>query len=60
MEVFRCLVTGQSSQQISEAPHISMGTVKAHVHNIFLKAGGTHRYELLRRYDSFSAEAITK
>ena len=60
MEVFRYLVAGQSNQQISETLHISMGTVKAHVHNIFLKAEVTHRYELLRLYDAFSAEPISK
>lgn len=56
MEVFRQMLSGQTNQQISETLHISMGTVKAHIHNIFQKAGVTHRYELLRQYDAFTPE----
>ena len=59
LEVFRLLVDGRSNQQISESLHISMGTVKAHVHNIFQKAEVTHRYELLRMYDAFTSAPIS-
>lgn len=60
LEVFRHLAAGESNQQISDTLHISMGTVKAHVHNIFQKAEVTHRYELLRLYNAFSSESISK
>lgn len=54
LEVFALLVENRSNQQISEMLYISTGTVKAHIHNIFQKAGVTRRYELLRQYDMFS------
>lgn len=54
LEVFQEMVAGKSNQQISEELCISMGTVKAHVHNIFQKAGVTHRYELMRKFDAYS------
>lgn len=57
-EVFKEMVAGKSNQQISEELCISMGTVKAHVHNIFQKAGVTHRYELMRKFDSFKYTVI--
>lgn len=53
VEVFSELLEGKTNQQISDSLCISMGTVKAHIHNIFQKAGVTHRYELLRQYDAF-------
>lgn len=54
MDVFTHLLAGENNQQISAALHISQGTVKAHIHNIFQKANISHRYELLRQYDAFS------
>lgn len=57
MEVFILMVDDLSYQQISETLHISIGTVKTHVHNIFQKAEVTHRYELLRQFEDFRAEA---
>lgn len=54
LEVFALLLENRSNQQISERLYISTGTVKAHIHNIFQKAGVTRRYELLRQYDMFS------
>lgn len=56
VEVFAEMLEGKTNQQISDILHISMGTVKAHIHNIFQKAGVTHRYELLRQYDAFSPD----
>lgn len=56
LEVFQRMVAGKSNQQISEELCISMGTVKAHVHNIFQKAGVTHRYELMRKFDAYDLE----
>lgn len=54
MDVFTHLLAGENNQQISNALHISQGTVKAHIHNIFQKANISHRYELLRQFDTFS------
>lgn len=54
MDVFTHLLAGENNQQISNALHISQGTVKAHIHNIFQKANISHRYELLRQFDAFS------
>lgn len=56
MEVFTLMLDGMTNQQISDELHISTGTVKAHIHNIFQKAEVTHRYELLRQYDAFSPD----
>lgn len=56
MEVFILMVDDLNYQQISETLHISVGTVKTHVHNIFQKAEVTHRYELLRQFEDFRAE----
>ena len=53
LEVVSLILEDQSTQQISETLFISIGTVKAHIHNIFQKAGVTRRYELLRQYDMF-------
>lgn len=54
LEVFALLLENKSNQQISDSLYISTGTVKAHIHNIFQKAGVTRQYELLRQYDMFS------
>ena len=56
MEIFSLILQGMSNQQISESLHISMGTVKAHIHNIFQKAEVSHRYELLRQFDAFQVD----
>lgn len=54
-EVFILILDDLNYQQIGETLHISQGTVKAHIHNIFQKAEVSHRYELLRQFDSFSS-----
>ncbi len=53
-EVLTLLLGGKSNQEIGETLHISIGTVKAHVHGIFRKAKITHRYELLPLFESFN------
>lgn len=55
-EVFFLMLDDLNYQQISATLHISPGTVKAHAHNIFQKAGVAHRHELLRRFECFSAD----
>ena len=54
-EVLALLLDGKSNQEIGAALHISIGTVKAHVHGIFRKAKITHRYELSALFESFNA-----
>lgn len=53
LEVFTLLLAGQNNQEISSRLTVSMGTVKAHVHNIYQKADVTRRYELVRMYEAF-------
>lgn len=57
MEVFILMLDDLNYQQISETLHISLGTVKTHTHNIFQKAEVTHRYELLRQFETFPADS---
>lgn len=57
MEVFVLMLGNLNYQQISETLHISLGTAKTHAHNIFRKADVTHRYELLRQFEEFPADA---
>lgn len=55
LEVFALLLAGRNNQEISSELTVSMGTVKAHVHNIYQKADVTRRYELVRLYEEFEA-----
>lgn len=57
LEVFSLVLKGMNNQEISDALTVSMGTVKAHVHNIYQKADVTRRYELIRLYEAFASEA---
>lgn len=52
-EVFSLLLENRTHQEIRQALFISAGTVKAHIHNIYQKAGVTRRDELLRQYDMY-------
>lgn len=56
-EVLFLILENKSNQEICETLHISIGTVKAHIHNIFRKADVTHRSELLRNYYIFLNKA---
>lgn len=49
-EVLLRVLHGESNAQIKEALYISLGTVKAHVSNIYQKVGVKSRYELLSRF----------
>lgn len=55
-EILLLLLDDRNNKQISELLYISLGTVKAHVHNIFQKADVASRSELLRQFDAFSAD----
>lgn len=45
-QVLELLLTGMSNQQIARQLYISVGTVKAHTHNIFTKTGLADREQL--------------
>lgn len=53
-EILLLLLDDRNNKQISELLYISLGTVKAHVHNIFQKADVTSRAELLRQFGAFT------
>lgn len=55
-EILLLLLDDMNNKQISEALYISLGTVKAHVHNVFQKADVTNRSELLRKFEIFSLD----
>lgn len=57
LEVFSLLLEGMDNQRIADTLVVSMGTVKAHVHNIYKKADVTRRYELIRLYEAFEPGA---
>lgn len=45
-EILLMVAEGRSNQEISSALYISLGTVKTHVHNIYVKLGISKRSEL--------------
>ena len=45
-EVLELLLAGMNNQQIARQLYISVGTVKAHTHNIFAKTGVGDRAQL--------------
>ena len=47
---------GQSTLEISEELQIKMGTVKAHVHNIFTKLNISRRSKLMKRFLDYGPE----
>ncbi|MBP3893671.1 MAG: helix-turn-helix transcriptional regulator [Atopobiaceae bacterium] len=52
-DVLELVVDGLDVAGIAEALVISMGTVKAHLHRIYQKAGVSGRAELMRAYAAF-------
>lgn len=55
-EVLALLLDGKNNQEIGSELTVSMGTVKAHVHNIYQKADISRRYELVRLYEEFQPD----
>lgn len=55
-DIFRELLKNKNNTEISEALFISLGTVKAHVHNIFSKLEVSRRQQLIDKYDAFQAD----
>ena len=52
-EVFKHLLEDKNNKIISERLYISIGTVKTHVHNIFIKTDVSNRRELLQLYNKW-------
>lgn len=44
-EIINCLVTGTTNREIARSLNISMGTVKTHLDNIYVKLGVSNRLE---------------
>lgn len=59
-EIFSYLVKDMSNQEICEKLCISIGTVKAHIHNIFGKLNVVKRSQVLRIYKEFGKEWANK
>lgn len=55
-DIFRELLKNKNNTEISEVLFISLGTVKAHVHNIFSKLEVSKRQQLIDKYDAFQAD----
>lgn len=52
-DVFKLLLLDMDNKEISENLVISIGTVKSHVHNIFLKADVSNRKQLIAVYNDY-------
>ena len=48
--VLALLLEGKDNQNIASALTLSLGTVKAHVHNIYRKANVSSRQQLLQSF----------
>ena len=60
LELLPLLLENKSYQEISETLHISVGTVKAHNHNIYSKTDVSNRNELIECYQSFSMAYVAE
>lgn len=49
LEVLRCIADGKSNREIAEGLVLSVGTVKAHTHNIYGKLGADNRVQAVAR-----------
>jgi DNA-binding CsgD family transcriptional regulator len=56
-EVLLWVGDGMSNQEIAQRLGVSVGTVKQHVHNIFLKTGARTRWYLVARIATRSSAA---
>lgn len=50
LEIFSCLLDGNSNQQIADKMFITINTVRTHTKSIYGKLGLRNRIELLTRY----------
>lgn len=52
-DIFKYLLDGKSTQEISDLLYISIGTVKTHVHNIYQKTNVTKKSQLIQLYEEW-------
>ncbi|MBO6358018.1 response regulator transcription factor [Enterococcus casseliflavus] len=52
-EIFELLLSHQTNQEIADQLFLSLGTVKTHVHNIFIKLDIKKRTEVSRLFETF-------
>jgi two-component system, NarL family, nitrate/nitrite response regulator NarL len=50
LEIARLISRGLSNKDIARELGLSLGTVKVHVHNIFVKLGEKSRHRIIVRY----------
>ncbi|WP_440895765.1 response regulator transcription factor [Amphibacillus sp. Q70] len=55
-EIFQLLLEKEKNQVIADTLHLSLGTVKTHIHNIFIKLNINKRTEIIPRYQLFVDE----
>lgn len=55
-EILKCLIQCQQTSKICDELHISTGTVKTHIHNIYMKLEINTRTELMKALSEFSEE----
>ena len=53
IEVLMLLLENKSNLEISNELFISMGTVKSHIHNIFIKLDVTRRQDVQKLYSEY-------
>lgn len=55
-DILALVLAGENNTDISEHLMISLGTVKTHIHNIYMKLDITRRRELMEVYQAFDEE----
>lgn len=56
VEIFKLLLAQQTNQEIADTLFLSIGTVKTHVHNIFIKLDINKRNQIFSVYERFTLE----
>lgn len=54
-EIFLLLLAHKSNQEIADKLYLSIGTVKTHVHNIFIKLNVKKREQIFIQYEKFQS-----
>lgn len=53
IEIARLLLNHESNQEIADTLNLSVGTIKTHIHNIFIKLDITRRNQIFEIYQDF-------
>lgn len=56
-DILKLLLDDMNNTEISEALCISIGTTKAHIHNVFAKVNVKRRRDLMRIYEEYTSSA---